>query len=68
MDTENLNIEYHKKRLLIKALNKYRYQHLAAGPLGISVRTLMRYINAFDLIKDENGFYRERKQIKKEAA
>ncbi len=37
---ENLNIEYHKKRLILKSLNKHKKVKDAAKHLGISTRNL----------------------------
>jgi hypothetical protein len=40
---EILNIEYHTKRLVLKALNQEATIEAAATKLNISVRTLHRY-------------------------
>jgi transcriptional regulator with PAS, ATPase and Fis domain len=37
---ESLNIDYHKKRLILKALNKHIKVNIAAKELGISPRNL----------------------------
>jgi len=36
--TETLNIDYNIKQLVIKALNKFRYEHEAAAALKVSTR------------------------------
>jgi hypothetical protein len=43
MPEEILNIEYHTKRLVLKALNQEETIETAATKLNISVRTLHRY-------------------------
>lgn len=37
---DNLNLDYHKKRLILKALNKHKKHKLAASELGTSERNL----------------------------
>jgi transcriptional regulator with PAS, ATPase and Fis domain len=39
-NTHNLSIEYHRKRLILKALNKHKKVNEAAKQLGISPRNL----------------------------
>lgn len=48
---ENLNIEHNKKMLIIKALNQSHKVKGAASLLGISERTLFRYINDFSIVR-----------------
>ena len=43
MEVETLNIDFHRKDLIIKALNKSSNCDEAAAKLGISVRTLYKY-------------------------
>jgi hypothetical protein len=56
MDEEILNIEHHRKDLIIKALNRKRTHGQAAAALGISVRTLMRDKRIYN-IKKKKGVY-----------
>lgn len=49
--TENLNLEFHIKRLVIKALNKFNSDTKAAEALGISIRTLYHWKRKFKLVK-----------------
>lgn len=64
---ENLNIEFHHKRLILKALTKFVINKRAAKELGISVRTLYRlkrnygiqYIDDTWIIEDK-GFIKFR--------
>lgn len=53
---ENLNIQYHTQRLLIKALNQEKTAEAAAPKLGIAVRTVYRYRKMFN-IKLVGGTY-----------
>lgn len=54
---ENLNIEYHKKRLLLKALNVCKKKEDACKALGISNRTLYRLIKLYKIKLDPVGVY-----------
>jgi hypothetical protein len=47
MEDEILNIQYHVKILLAKALSRAPRRKDAAALLGISLRTLTRYINIY---------------------
>jgi hypothetical protein len=58
-----LNIEYHTKRLLLKALNKYRYNYEAARELGICERQLYRYKRQYNVIYDNNEWVMVEKVI-----
>lgn len=49
--SENLNIDYHNKRLMIKALNKHPTITLAAKELGISERTLYRWMEEYKIVR-----------------
>jgi len=40
-NTHNLSIEYHRKRLILKALNKHKKVNEAAKQLGLSPRNLL---------------------------
>lgn len=53
MENEILNIEYHKKELVLKALQKFPYsREKAARELGISNRTMSRYKNQYNIRYD----------------
>jgi len=47
---ENLNIDYHIKILLLKALERAPKRKDAAALLGISQRTLTRYIHIYNIV------------------
>lgn len=49
---ENLNIDYHVRILVLKALNKVPFKKYARELLGISEKTLFRLIRRFDIKKD----------------
>ena len=49
MEEEILNIEYHQKRLVIKALNRTGTLAHAAPLLGITTRTLRRLMDAWGI-------------------
>lgn len=51
---ENLNIEYHHRRLSVKALNKTQKIEDAANLLGITERTLFNWIKKFNIKYDKN--------------
>lgn len=59
MEDEILNIEYHVKRIVLKALNKTRFVKQAADMVGVSERTLHRYKKDFNIgcDKKRNEFY-----------
>ena len=48
---ETLNIDYHHKRLMLKALNKTSTIALAAKELGISERTLIRWMDEYKITR-----------------
>lgn len=48
---ENLNLDYHHKRLMLKALNKNPTVALAAKELGISERTLFRWMDEYKVVQ-----------------
>lgn len=48
--TENLNLEYHRKDLTLKALNKSMTKARAAVLLGIPTRTLYAWIKNFNIV------------------
>lgn len=52
--SEVLNIEYHKRKLVLAALNKYIYggYRFSAQDLGISVRSLFRYKRTYNIRYD----------------
>lgn len=47
--TENLNIEYHTKIYVTVALRKYQSPKEAAKHLGITSRTVHRYIHKYNI-------------------
>ncbi len=49
MEEETLNIEYHLKRRVLKALNKFKKDFEAAEELGIASGTLYRYKQRFNI-------------------
>jgi predicted DNA-binding transcriptional regulator YafY len=51
MPEEILNIDYHNKRLMLKALNKHPTVEEAAKALGISERTLYRWMDEYNVVK-----------------
>jgi transcriptional regulator with PAS, ATPase and Fis domain len=51
MTTETLNIDYHNKRLMLKALNKHPTVEQAAKALGISERTLYRWMEEYKIVR-----------------
>lgn len=57
--TDSLNIEWHVKRMVLRALNVSAKQFEAAALLGISERTLARYKKNFNIRydKERDEFY-----------
>jgi DNA-binding NtrC family response regulator len=55
--TEILNIDYHRRRLVLKALNTLPTKSRARKELGISERQLYRYIQEYGIKKDRKGRY-----------
>lgn len=53
MPDEILNIAYHQKRLIIKALNRFKTIEQAAIELGVSERTLYNLIDEYKIIRVE---------------
>jgi transcriptional regulator with PAS, ATPase and Fis domain len=51
MAEEILNIDYHNKRLMIKALNKHPTVALAAKELGMSERNLYRWMDEYKVVR-----------------
>ena len=49
---EILNIEYHVKRMVIKALNQTQSHEAAGRLLGVTGRTVYRYKRQFDIVYD----------------
>lgn len=47
-----LNIDFHRRRLLVKALNKYNQQE-AAKKLGVSRRTVCRWLVQYHVAEHE---------------
>lgn len=56
MAEEILNIEYHRKVLIIKALNRKSNYIQAAKALGVSKRTLQRHIVIYNIKKVEGRY------------
>ena len=50
---ETLNIDYNIRELVLKALNKTQYRYEAAKLLGISDRSLNRYMESYDIKYDK---------------
>lgn len=48
---ENLNLDHHCKVLMLKALNKRPTVALAAKELGISERTLYRWMDEYKIVQ-----------------
>lgn len=56
MEEEILNIEYHQKRLMLKALNKTGTIQRAAPLLGVATKTVSRLMEDWNIKRDpENG-------------
>jgi transposase-like protein len=51
---ENLNFQHHYKILIVKALNKSKTIKDASKLLGITDRTLYRWIKQFEIKKTNN--------------
>lgn len=62
--TEILNIDFHRKRLLIKALNKAGSSEKAALLLGVSQRTVVRYKGVYRITRTPEGGYVEKQKGK----
>jgi DeoR/GlpR family transcriptional regulator of sugar metabolism len=54
--SEILNIEYHRKDLILKALNRKANYKEAAAALGVSKRTLQRDIVNFNIKKIDDQY------------
>lgn len=52
MLSEILNIDYHTRRLVVRALNLFPTKLGASKALGISERHLYTYIKQFDIYRD----------------
>jgi transcriptional regulator with PAS, ATPase and Fis domain len=48
---ETLNLDYHNKRLMLLALNKHPTVAQAAKELGISERTLYRWMDEYKIVQ-----------------
>lgn len=55
--TEILNIEYNRRQLVIKALNKFPTKVKAYKALGITEKQLYNLIKLYGIKKDEQGVY-----------
>jgi transcriptional regulator with PAS, ATPase and Fis domain len=65
MAEEILNIDYHTKRLIVKALNKSATHEKAAKALGISERNLFRLKKQYNIEKVQRYEIVENKRSKK---
>lgn len=52
MENEILNIDYHVRSMVLKALNLFPTKMAAAKQLGISERNLYHYIDRFNIERD----------------
>lgn len=60
---ENLNIEYNWKILVTYALRKYQSVKVASRHLGVTDRTVFRYINQWDIEWKKSKNNGEKKSI-----
>lgn len=56
-DDSILNINYHTRRLLLIALNKFKKPHQCAEVLGISERTVFRMKVEFGIIQQDKKYF-----------
>lgn len=59
---EILNLSYHTRRLLLKALNSHKSKAAAARATGLPERTLHNLVKEYEIRKGKDGYYSE-KQI-----
>jgi hypothetical protein len=52
---EILNIDHHRKALVLKALNKYKREQDVSKALGIGVRTLWNYRKQYGIARAEKN-------------
>jgi len=67
MEIEILNIEYHMKRIILKALNTSLYKYQASKKLGITTRNLLKKIREYDIeysVRAGRYIIKEKKSIK----
>lgn len=57
MYPDTLNIDFHRRAMIIKALNRYDNMRLSALALGIHERSLYRWREVYNIIKDEKGVW-----------
>lgn len=65
-DQEILNIDYHTRRLIVKALNLYPTKVFAAVKLGVSERNLHRLIARYLIDYDDRSgkyYYHKSKRL-----
>jgi hypothetical protein len=60
---EILNIAYHTRDLLLRALNKYPVKTKACKALSVSERTMYNMIEKFEVKQDLSGKYYSNKVI-----
>ena len=51
MSEENLNIDFHRKELLLKVLNKIKDRDEQAKKLGVTKRTINNFMKRFNVQK-----------------
>jgi hypothetical protein len=57
---EILNLDYHYCQIAVKALNRFRNYEEAAAAMGVSSRTLVRWVDKFNIIKTNDNIYESR--------
>jgi hypothetical protein len=62
MQEEILNIDFNVRRMVLKALNRFTIQKDAAKALGISDRTLIKYKEHYNIVRDTSGTYISKQQ------
>ena len=69
MPAEILNIEYHTRRLLLIALNKYKFKSRAFAALGVSEKQGYNLIKLHEVKRGDKGYYSDKKiEFKKDIA
>jgi hypothetical protein len=59
---EILNLQYHQRRLLLKALNANKTKAAARRATGLTERTFFNMIDEYEIKKGDKGYY-SKKQI-----
>lgn len=61
MPAEILNIEYHTRRLLLRALNKYKFKTRAFAALGVSEKQGYNLIKLHEVVwSKDKGYYSDK--------